>query len=468
MAEYVVEAAYLAARQIATSATITSTIMSAPSATSSVAPSSTGAPPQPQPSGGPQSSPLLFFVALGFGVVFTNLWIIVGVKYCFRYNARNRNRVHDENGEPIDLATMPRSHRRRREKKLMTMEEVNDRFPLTKYKNWMSNRAAEGLPTAGGVAGPSSRPGSVRNAEGNVAPYQEIDLGDSVRSSTAQSSATKETQVKQETLNDSTPTDSVMKEDFGTPAVPTNTTISTSETTEAREQREHEEEIDEDDQIRMAVPTEMLANPGDACAICLDTLEDDDDVRGLTCGHAFHASCVDPWLTSRRACCPLCKADYYVPKPRPEGEAALDAERAAGRRPAGMGGNRIDMPAPPQFAFIGGRGGAPFRPRMLLPSRFISMSHHASHERYGFPPSQRSRRRRDNQELVMRSQHDPNAAQPSNPRSPGLFSSFRNPIPSMGRWRRGNTTTNTNADQSPEINTSGNPTPGQLEAGTTH
>jgi len=30
--------------------------------------------PPPQNRGNPTSSPLLFFVALGFGVVFTNLW----------------------------------------------------------------------------------------------------------------------------------------------------------------------------------------------------------------------------------------------------------------------------------------------------------------------------------------------------------------------------------------------------------
>jgi hypothetical protein len=29
-----------------------------------------------QGGGGPTSSPLLFFVALGFGVVFTNLWLV--------------------------------------------------------------------------------------------------------------------------------------------------------------------------------------------------------------------------------------------------------------------------------------------------------------------------------------------------------------------------------------------------------
>lgn len=47
------------------------------------------------------------------------------------------------------------------------------------------------------------------------------------------------------------------------------------------------------------------------CAICLEILENDDDVRGLICGHVFHSECLDPWLTKRRACCPMCKRDYF-------------------------------------------------------------------------------------------------------------------------------------------------------------
>src|SRR5271163_866091 len=89
--------------------------------------------------------------------------IIVGVKYCFRYNQRNRQIRNGEDGEPIDLGAMPRAHRRRREKKLMTMEEVNERFPLTKYKAWMTTRAEEGLPTAGGIAATApSRAASIK------------------------------------------------------------------------------------------------------------------------------------------------------------------------------------------------------------------------------------------------------------------------------------------------------------------
>lgn len=47
------------------------------------------------------------------------------------------------------------------------------------------------------------------------------------------------------------------------------------------------------------------------CAICLEVLENDDNVRGLICGHVFHSDCLDPWLTKRRACCPMCKRDYF-------------------------------------------------------------------------------------------------------------------------------------------------------------
>ena len=101
-------------------------------------------------------------------------------------------RALNENGEPIDLAQMPRPHRRRREKKLMSMEEVNERFPLTKYKTWRSSREAEGLPAAGGVDASSSRAGSLKDVEGVVAAKEGRQSDDTARPPTALSMAREE------------------------------------------------------------------------------------------------------------------------------------------------------------------------------------------------------------------------------------------------------------------------------------
>ncbi|KAJ2464778.1 hypothetical protein GGI03_003034 [Coemansia sp. RSA 2337] len=73
----------------------------------------------------------------------------------------------------------------------------------------------------------------------------------------------------------------------------------------------------------------QLVEPGasavpDRCAICLEamTLGFRDDACGvssssssnallrvLRCEHRFHAQCVDPWLTTCCALCPMCKSD---------------------------------------------------------------------------------------------------------------------------------------------------------------
>lgn len=307
------------------------------------------------------------------------LRIIVGVKYCFRYNQRNRQIRNEETGDPIDLVTMPRTHRRRREKKLMTMDEVNDRFPLTKYKTWRSSRANDGLPTTGGISTRNSRPQSLKNEIGVSA----VDTCVSVATSPpikghrrVDSNVSQLSMPFQHAETGTDETDEKTSKDLGVSIRPSSNANFDSESSENKRPHSHVEsethglgdDEDVNDPIRTALPAELLANPGDSCAICLDSIEDDDDIRGLTCGHAFHASCVDPWLTSRRACCPLCKADYYVPKPRPEGsEGVLNSERA--RRQTA----RANMPNQPPAVFTRGRVN-PFRTSVILPGRFFQVA----------------------------------------------------------------------------------------------
>ena len=60
------------------------------------------------------------------------------------------------------------------------------------------------------------------------------------------------------------------------------------------------------------------------CVICQCDFEAGDLQRVLHCNHAFHAECVDRWLTQESAVCPICKAD---------------ARQAGGSRPANDGGS---------------------------------------------------------------------------------------------------------------------------------
>lgn len=323
--------------------------------------------------------------------------------------------------DAVDMAAMPRQ-RRRREKKLMSMEEVNEKFPLTKYKTWRSARAQEGLPTAGGINAAPSRPASVKNLP-RISEDEDKETA-TPRSPTA-------TTEKVTPSEPSTPV--TTQNQAANPADKRPTTAVTETTTIQKTTTNDDEEVDTSDQIQTAIPAEHLPDPGDTCAICIDVLEDDDDIRGLTCGHAFHASCVDPWLTSRRACCPLCKADYYTPKPRPEGEVEELRRRATREE------------VPPPFGFMGGRGRGP--PLAIFGRQFL-----------GGTPNPASRRDDINRRAREQSQTTVGASTPevSQAQQNSWRSRMNLPrLPAMSRIRNG--PSNQTGRQPPS--------PAQLEAG---
>lgn len=47
----------------------------------------------------------------------------------------------------------------------------------------------------------------------------------------------------------------------------------------------------------------------DICAVCIASINEEDNIRALECSHIFHVACIDTWLENRRACCPLCMKD---------------------------------------------------------------------------------------------------------------------------------------------------------------
>ena len=331
----------------------------------------------------------------------------------------------------------------------MTIEEVNERFPLIKYKAWRSSRAAEGLPTEGGITAPPSRAPSIKDTVGFVTPTP----GSPIEESPSEKKEATATSEDQPSGPSAVPASEVTETNPTEERPPTAHSLTEPD---ANKLTTHDTEEEEDDeQIQMAVPAELLASPGDSCAICLDTIEDDDDIRGLTCGHAFHASCVDPWLTTRRACCPLCKADYYVPKPRPEGVDITEAERL-GRRTRGS------VPTSPQYGFLapGSRGSSSTtRPRMVLPGRFMAVVYN---ENDRFPSVVREHRSRDQLQREQSNASGITGRENPTPASSGWRSRLPNiRMPALpGRARRNDASNGTQQTVNPT-----DLSPAQLEAG---
>lgn len=50
------------------------------------------------------------------------------------------------------------------------------------------------------------------------------------------------------------------------------------------------------------------------CSICLTEFDPYSDINHLSCGHVFHASCLERWLKLWNSTCPLCRKHMMVPQ----------------------------------------------------------------------------------------------------------------------------------------------------------
>ncbi|ODV81860.1 uncharacterized protein CANTADRAFT_124280 [Suhomyces tanzawaensis NRRL Y-17324] len=201
-----------------------------------------------------------------------------------------------------------RRHRRRRRARFAKMkklseEEVEILFPKKTYHDWLNGGKERDHEQRDGVLQEDAA------AKGLAVPEP---LAEAPEEITTVVSTT--TTKKERTSHDIT---SLGEHAGTTTTATTNTTTTTTTTSEAIELDELPP-VDIPDLLDSASkpesvnddPSEELHFTSGTCAICLEVLEGEDIVRGLICGHVFHAECLDPWLVKRRACCPMCKRDY--------------------------------------------------------------------------------------------------------------------------------------------------------------
>lgn len=249
-------------------------------------------------------TPFLFFIALGLGIVFTNLWVILGLRYCCRQ--RRRRQELEAAGYPVTPSDLEHgrsdewafylnplfagrpSYYRRLDRRLVTKEDLDKRFPVVKYKEWTLEREREGLSADGGI----SLGAAVANGKAD-------DDGDENKGEATEEMSEKEHGSSQE--------DQTTRPSTSVQLPPTPPESPKPETAEPAD-----------------------CTPGDLCSVCLDVLEPENDVRVLTCEHVFHDECITRWLTTRRGLCPLCKRDY-CPRPLYTPPARRTAATASNR-----------------------------------------------------------------------------------------------------------------------------------------
>ena len=168
-------------------------------------------------------------------------------------------------------------------KRLLTIDQVNKEFPVMMYKVWKATRERDGL------LGESRITTHSVNSNPDTTIHAALERSDA-------SIALKCSQ-KPETAGDTSRS--------STDKVQVSNTMASSVLSIRRDCET------KTDDLPLRPSSQIGGVVEETCAICLEVPEDNDDVRSLKCGHCYHQACIDPWLTSQRGACPLCKRDYY-------------------------------------------------------------------------------------------------------------------------------------------------------------
>lgn len=197
----------------------------------------------------------------------------------------------------ILLAARERSIQRLRyrKKRKMTKEEVDSLFPMKSYHDWLNGGKEDDLRRQKGLIMHENE-----LEENNL----EADIEEGVQPVQTTENAA---HLKGNEIVESTTVSSSQEADITEMALESSTSRGIVETVP-----ELEADSSRDKEVDLAYPEDDLHFSSGTCAICLDSLDDEDIVRGLICGHVFHLDCIDPWLINRKACCPMCKRDYYM------------------------------------------------------------------------------------------------------------------------------------------------------------
>ncbi|KAB8265806.1 hypothetical protein BDV32DRAFT_35763 [Aspergillus pseudonomiae] len=197
-----------------------------------------------------ESPPALGYLApIGAGILVISVWLVIGLRY--RHYRRNQRNSHF-----LDLESIPF----RRGHSVISSGDVDKQFPQMKYSDWWAGQSRKGSiakETIGSLGSVS------KDAKGN-------------------------------------------ETDILAPEAHAQKTDST-ENTQSDKAQEH---FCDSGNACEHGSDDAASESGCLCAICMDSIEGETYIRPLTCGHIFHSSCVDPWLTRRRASCPLCNKSF--------------------------------------------------------------------------------------------------------------------------------------------------------------